>query len=134
MTDDPKFTQAELDEKIEARLARQKKTHEDDLAQREAEIKKAHAELTALKAEATARREADEKAIAAEIEATKLLVDPAVLELLPTELPVEKQLAWLKKAAGELPALDKVKTPVTPRPKGENKGKFVPKPIDHSPL
>ena len=134
MPDDKVFTQADLDEIVKERLARQKKVFEGDLENAKAEAEKTKADLTAAQAELKTRKEAEAATILANIEEFKKAVDPAVLELLPTELDPEKQLAWLKKAAGEIPAQDKTLTPKTPKPKGEFEKKFKPKPLDHSPI
>jgi hypothetical protein len=134
MPDDKVFTQADLDEIVKERLARQKKVFEGDLENAKAENEKIKADLTTAQTELKTRKEIEAASVLANIEAFKANVDPAVLELLPTELEPEKQLAWLKKAAGEIPAQEKVRSPVTPKPKGEFAKKFVAKPIDHSPI
>jgi hypothetical protein len=128
------FTQAELDDIVKTRLARQAKVHEGDIERFQTEAEKYKTDLTAAQAELKTRKDAEAAATLSQIETAKKNVDPAVLELLPTELDPSKQLAWLQKAAGELPAQEKTKTPVTPKPKGEFEKKFVPKPVQHSPI
>jgi septal ring factor EnvC (AmiA/AmiB activator) len=114
------FTQKELDEIVEKRLAKQRAKHEADVESKEAELK-------ALRAEQATQKQALEDAVKQDIEAMKAEIDPAILQLFPEELSLEKQLAWLKKAKGDNPVI-KGKTPRTPKPVGNDKGDFKPTP------
>jgi len=118
MTDEKLFTQEDLDEKIKDRLARQKKQHDEEIKETADALKATQAELQTL-------RKAETDAALAEIAMLKEQCDPAVLELLPDELSAPAQVAWLRKAAGQLPAQPKAKTPKTPIPKVGEKD-FVP--------
>jgi chromosome segregation ATPase len=123
MSDEPKtFTQDELNEKIEARLARLKKQYDEETAQDKAE-------LVRLKAEAKTAKDAAETAARTEIETLKTQIDPVVLDLLPEKLSLPDQLEWLKKASGQLPKQDKMISPKTPRPKEDLADKFKPLPV-----
>ena len=120
MTDEKTFTQEQIDEIVKDRVARLKRQHDEETKETADALKATQAELQTL-------RKAETDAALAEIALLKEQVDPAVLELLPDELPAPGQLLWLRKAAGQLPAQQKSKTPKTPIPKVGEK-EFVPLP------
>lgn len=120
MTDEKSFSQDEVDSIIKERLSRQKKQHDEEIKETADALKATQAELQTL-------RKAEIDAALAEIAILKDQCDPAVLELLPDELSAPAQLTWLRKAAGQLPAQPKSKTPKTPIPKVGEK-EFVPLP------